>query len=75
MPDLLVKPDDLRDLLCTDDDDELTHLWCSVCSPDGSLALCGASLEDSDEVFDDEDALICVVCADFDKSHPCPRGF
>lgn len=71
----LILLDEIQDFPYSGDDDELTHLWCQVCNPDGSKALCGVSLEDSEEIFDEEGILLCVVCMDFDKSHPCPRGF
>ena len=52
----------------TDDDDELDHLTCAVCDPDGTTALCGrdvSDLEESDDITD-----LCVVCRELKA---CPR--
>lgn len=52
-----------------DDDDDLDHLTCAVCDPDGTTALCGrdvTDLEESDELPD-----LCVVCRDLEICPQC----
>lgn len=45
------------------------HYGCDICSPDGSIALCGARTRGE---WDPSDGLTCAVCADL-AYRPCPR--
>ena len=51
-----------------DDDDDLDHLTCSVCDPEGTKALCGRDVSDLEESDDLPD--LCVVCRELES---CPR--
>lgn len=57
-------------ILPSTEDDGIDHYFC--CRTDGSIGLCGTSLDGSDE--DEEIDVNCIVCLDLAEL-PCPYGF
>lgn len=56
-----------------DDNDEIVHLYCSICRPLSDTALCGEDILDGKEYYKGEvdPSRDCVVCWDLDKTHIC----
>lgn len=65
--------DELTDpkIIDTDAGDDLDHIYCKLCYPNGELALCGVDVSDANE-YDGgwlPDDNLCVVCDDLDGTH------
>lgn len=55
------------------DDDDLTHIYCTVCMPEATHAICGKNLTHDEYLGDYEgpEPDTCVVCAELIETHTC----
>lgn len=55
------------------DDDDLTHVYCVICMPEATRAMCGKNLANDKDLGDYEgpEPDTCIVCAELIETHHC----